>query len=88
MKFLNPKPEELLIYVYNHIVDLHKLWVPSRLYRFPLNNLRFTIILISSKFSMNFCKNNENAAILKILKISKNCHGRITANYSKFLSSI
>ena len=36
---------------------------------------------------MNICKNNQNAAILKIIKISENFHGRFTANYPKFLSS-
>ena len=35
---------------------------------------------------MNFCKISQNAAILKIINISKNCHGRFTANYPKFLS--
>ena len=29
------------------------------------------MILISSKFSMNFCKISQNAAILKIINISK-----------------
>ena len=36
---------------------------------------------------MNFSRNNPNTAILKIMKISRNCHGRFTANYSKFPSS-
>ena len=31
--------------------------------------------------------NNENAAILKIIKISKNSYGRFTIYYPKFLSS-
>ena len=43
------------------------------------------MILIFSKFLMDFCKNDKNAAILKIIKISKNCHGRFTADYLKFL---
>ena len=54
---------------------------------FPSSDSTFAIILISSKFLMNFCKNNQNAAILETIKISKNCHGRFTANYPKFLSS-
>ena len=45
------------------------------------------MILIFSKFLMDFYKNNQNAAILKIIKILKNCHGRFTANYLKFLWS-
>ena len=45
------------------------------------------MILIFSKSSMDFCKNYQNAAILKIIKILKNCHGRFTANYLKFLWS-
>ena len=30
---------------------------------------------------MNFYKNDQNAAILKRIKMPKNCHGRFTANY-------
>ena len=37
---------------------------------------------------MNFCKNSQNAAILKKVKTSRNCHGRFTANYQKFVSSV
>ena len=36
---------------------------------------------------MNFYKNNQVAAILKLIKISKNCHSRFTVNYPKFFSS-
>ena len=43
------------------------------------------MILIFSNFLMDFYKNNQNAVILKIIKILKNCHGRFTANYLKFL---
>ena len=43
------------------------------------------MILIFSKFLMDFYKNNQNDAILKRIKILKNCHGRFTANYLKFL---
>ena len=43
------------------------------------------MILIFSKFLMDFYKNNQNDAILKIMKILKNCQGRFTANYLKFL---
>ena len=44
------------------------------------------MILIFSKFLMDFYKNSQNDAILKIIiKILKNCHGRFTANYLKFL---
>ena len=39
-----------------------------------------------SIFSMNFSRNNQNATILKIIKISRNCHGRFTADYSNFLA--
>ena len=42
--------------------------------------------LIFSMFSMNLSRNYQNAAILKIIKISK-IDGRFTANYSKFLAS-
>ena len=45
------------------------------------------MILIFSTFSMNLSINNQNAAILIIIKISRNCHGRFTATYSKFLAS-
>ena len=45
------------------------------------------MILIFSNFLMDFYKNNQNAAILKRIKILKNCHGRFTANYLKFLWS-
>ena len=45
------------------------------------------MILIFSKFAMNFYKNHQNAAILKIMLILKNCYGRFTANHPKFLSS-
>ena len=45
------------------------------------------MILIFSIFSMKFSRNNINAAILKIIKISRNCRSRFTANYSKFLAS-
>ena len=38
-------------------------------------------------FSMNISRNNQNATILKIIKISRNCHRRFTANYSKFLAN-
>ena len=38
---------------------------------FPQVILRFSMILIYSKFSLDFYKNNENAAILKITKISE-----------------
>ena len=31
---------------------------------------------------MIFYKNNENTAILQIIKISKDCHGRSTTNYT------
>ena len=44
------------------------------------------MILIFSIFLMNFYK-IINAAILKLIKISKNCHGRFTANYKEFLLS-
>ena len=43
------------------------------------------MILIFSKFFDGFYKNNKNAAILKIIKISMNCHGKFTANYLKVL---
>ena len=43
------------------------------------------MILIFSNFLMDFYKNNQNAVILRIIKILKNCHGRFTANYLKFL---
>ena len=43
------------------------------------------MILIFSKFLVDIYKNNQNDAILKRIKISKNCHGRFTANYLKFL---
>ena len=56
-----------------------------RLYQFSASSLRFTMILIFSIFLMNFSRNNKNAAILKIIKKSRNCHSRFTANYSKFL---
>ena len=46
------------------------------------------MILIFSKFLMDFYKNNQNAATLKIIKILKNCHGRFTANYLKFFEVI
>ena len=36
---------------------------------------------------MKFYQRNQNAVILKILKIANNCHGRFTANYPKFLLS-
>ena len=31
-------------------------------------------------------KNNQTATILKIIRISKSCHGRFTLNYPKFVS--
>ena len=45
------------------------------------------MILILSKFAMNFYKSYQNATILKMMLILKNCHGRFTANYPKFLPS-
>ena len=57
------------------------------MYQLSSSSLKVTMILISSIFSMNFSRNNQNAATLKIIKISRNCHGRLTANYSKFLAS-
>ena len=45
------------------------------------------MIFIFSKFSMNLYRNNPNGAILKLIKISEECHGRFTANYPKPLSS-
>ena len=37
---------------------------------------------------MNFCTNNENAAVLKIIKASKNCHDRFTVKNANFLKVI
>ena len=57
------------------------------MYQFSYSILRFTMILICSTFLMNLSRNNQDTAILKIIKISRKCHGRFTANYSKFLAS-
>ena len=38
-------------------------------------------MIVVSSITMNLSRNNQNAAILKTIKISKNCHGRFTANY-------
>ena len=83
----NPLPEELQIFACHHIIDLHKLRYSWRFYQFSSSSLRFKMILIFSIFSMNLSKNNQNTVILKIIEISGNCHGRFTANYSKFLAS-
>ena len=45
------------------------------------------MILILSKSVIKFHENDENAGILRLIKISKNCHGRFTANYQQFLAS-
>ena len=36
---------------------------------------------------MNLSRNSQNAAVLKIIKMSKNCLGRSTANHPRFLRS-
>ena len=83
IKFIYSEPEELQISARNHNVDLHKVSFPSRLYQFSSSNSRFVMIFSSLKFSMNFCKSNQNAAILKIIKISQNTPLRLTASFWK-----
>ena len=42
---------------------------------------------IDTETLSNLYRNNQNAAILKLIKISENCHGRFTANYPKVFFS-
>ena len=67
------------------IVDLHKLCIIEDFTNVPQVIQDLQRFLILSKFSMNFCKSYQYAAIWKISNISKNGHGRFTVNYSKFL---
>ena len=87
IKFLNPKPEESQIFACQHIVDLHKQYFSWTLYHFLSSDLGFTMILIFFKILHNSFKKDIYAAILKIIKISTNFHGRFTAKYPKFLST-
>ena len=53
----------------------------------PLKRVHSVYRATVSKSLMNLGKNNQNTAILRIIRISKICNGSFTANYQKILSS-
>ena len=57
---------------FSGVIDLHKLWFSGGLYQFSKSNLKFTMSLFFPKFSINFCKNNQSAAILNMIWMDVN----------------